>query len=107
MLKGSLWQLMLLLLAINFSACSPDNINSSVPIMPDIGSSYNYNRHPNRYHYNGYVKPNSAAYYNPYLLPQQQYYPYHDQDYYYVPPRRYRNVEPLPAYDAHIVDTKY
>jgi hypothetical protein len=41
-----------------------------------------------------YYQPNSGANSDPYAqYPQQNYYPYYDYDYHYVPPANYRNVE--------------
>lgn len=40
-----------------------------------------------------YYQPNSRAYNNPYILPQQYASPYYDTDQYYVPPSSYYNIE--------------
>lgn len=40
-----------------------------------------------------YYPPNSRAYNNPYVLPQQYASPYYDTDQYYVPPTNYYNIE--------------
>jgi len=40
-----------------------------------------------------YYQPNSRAYSNPYILPQQYASPYYDTDQYYVPPSSYYNIE--------------
>lgn len=47
--------------------------------------------------YNPYHQypPNSRAYSNPYDFPSQGYYPYYDNERYYVAPSYYRNVEPV------------
>jgi len=44
--------------------------------------------------YQGYNSPYSGAYQNPYDFPPQNYRPYYDYDYYYIPPSQYKNVEP-------------
>lgn len=77
-------------------------------------SSYDtYNNPPTRYvpyrqrvyrpaYRPNYQQPYSRVYQNPYELYQQNpYYPnYYDQDYYYVPPSNYRNVEPDSGFGA-------
>lgn len=49
-----------------------------------------------------YQNPYSGAYRNPYeMYHQNPYYPsYYDQDYYYVPPTNYKNIEPEFDYGA-------
>lgn len=87
-------------LLLSFS-CQKDDVYlyDKTGFIPE-SSKRNY-KYPNR----GYVYPNSRAYGNPYTVPSQQYYHPYDQDYYYVPPVHYKNVEPL--YDSGGIDMKY
>lgn len=107
MLKKSLRQFSLLVIfafcSLLVAACGPKDVYlyDKTGFIPESRRGY-YNPNASYPGYNNYIRPNSASYYNPYSLPQQQYYPYYDQDYYYVPPRRYRNVEPLPLYESGI-----
>lgn len=57
----------------------------------DSNNYRNYNPYQNPYNYNPY----SRGYKNPYEFYQrnQNYPSYYDQDYYYVPPSRYKNNE--------------
>ena len=56
------------------------------PMQPPSVPQYNpYQQYP----------PNSRAYSNPYDFPSQGYYPYYDNERYYVAPSYYRNVEPV------------
>lgn len=47
--------------------------------------------------YQPYYAPYSGSYQNPYNLPPNNYHPYYDQDYYYVPPTEYRHIEQRPS----------
>ena len=54
-----------------------------------------YYQHPKPYNPYNSMPPNSRAYSNPYDFQPQGYYPYYDNERYYVAPSYYRNVEPV------------